>query len=202
MKAGQSKSSEPSDQLTAKDRFSPPKIDRTNIKDVTIKAGQNIRYDIKVSGAPAPTNSWFHNKARIEDDNYNIETESHRTKLTVPYANRLHTGTYTLKAENESGHDEASFEVIVLDKPSPPEGPLRLTDVHKEGCKLKWNPPLDDGGLPIEHYVVEKMDVATGRWLPSGRFKEPFAELNNLEPGNKYIISVYWLSIQKGSQNH
>ena len=28
-------------------------------------------------------------------------------------------------------------------------GPLEVSDVHKEGCKLKWKPPLDDGGTPI-----------------------------------------------------
>lgn len=48
------------------------------------------------------------------------------------------------------------------DKPGVPEGPLKISDVHKEGCNLKWNPPEDDGGSPIDHYVVEKMDLDTG----------------------------------------
>ena len=48
------------------------------------------------------------------------------------------------------------------DKPGPPNGPLQVSDVHAEGCKLKWKPPSDDGGLPIQKYVVEKMDEATG----------------------------------------
>lgn len=199
-KAGQSKPSEPSDQMIAKDRFAAPKIDRTNIKDITIKAGQHIRYDIKISGEPPPSKTWFHNKARIENDDYNIDMESYRTKLAVPFAKRLHTGKYTIKAENESGHDEASFEVAVLDKPASPEGPLRVTDIHKEGCKLKWNPPLDDGGLPIEHYVVEKLDVESGRWVPSGRFKEPFAELNNLEPGHEYKFRVLAVNTEGESE--
>lgn len=37
-----------------------------------------------------------------------------------------------------------------------------MSDVHAEGCKLNWNPPADDGGQPIEKYVVEKMDEASG----------------------------------------
>ncbi|CAD7001755.1 unnamed protein product, partial [Ceratitis capitata] len=157
------------------DRFTPPKIDKTNIKDITIKAGQHIRLDIKVSGEPPATKTWFHNKARIEgqSDDVNIDIESYRTKFSIPFAKRESTGKYTIKAENDSGHDEATFEIIVLDKPNKPEGPLRVSDVHKEGCKLKWNPPLDDGGLPIEYYVVEKMDLEAGRWLPSARVKEP-----------------------------
>lgn len=52
---------------------------------------------------------------------------------------------------------------IFLDKPSPPNGPLKVSDVHADGCKLAWKPPDDDGGQPIEKYVVEKMDEATGK---------------------------------------
>lgn len=35
-----------------------------------------------------------------------------------------------------------------------------------ESVKLKWKPPEDDGGEPIDHYVVERMDTETGRWVP------------------------------------
>lgn len=47
--------------------------------------------------------------------------------------------------------------------------------MHKEGCKLKWKPPKDDGGLPIDGYVVEKMDVTTG-----GRPRETLVPPENL----------------------
>lgn len=80
----------------------------------------------------------------------------------------------------------------ILDKPAAPEGPLEVSDVHKEGCKLKWEKPKDDGGLPISGYVVEKLDVATGRWVPAG-FVDPSkteAEITGLEPGHKYQFRV------------
>ena len=48
------------------------------------------------------------------------------------------------------------------DRPSKPEGPLEVKDVFKDRCRLKWNPPKDDGGVEIDHYVVEAMDTATG----------------------------------------
>lgn len=52
------------------------------------------------------------------------------------------------------------------DRPGKPEGPLEISDIHKEGCKLKWDKPKDDGGVPISGYTVEKMDVTTGiTWL-------------------------------------
>ena len=59
---------------------------------------------------------------------------------------------------------------------------MQVSDVHKEGCKLKWKRPKDDGGTPIEYYQVEKMDPETGCWVPCGR---------STEPGNyKAVISL------------
>lgn len=190
-KGGQSKPSEPSDTLIAKDRYAAPRIDRTNLKDITIKAGNHIRLDVKVTGEPPPTKTWYLNKAKQETQNaVTVELEDYRTKFLVSIVSRAHCGTLTLKAENSSGKDEASIEILVLDKPSKPEGPLKVSDVHKEGCTLKWNPPLDDGGVPLEHYVVEKMDTETGRWIPIGRTKEPNMVVENLVPGQEYKFRV------------
>lgn len=190
-KGGVSQPSDPSDVLIAKDRYAAPKIDRTNLRDLTIKAGNHIRLDVKVSGEPPPAKVWYHNKSKQEDGgNLIIEIDDYRTKFMVSNATRAHCGTLTLKVENESGKDEASIEILVLDKPAKPEGPLKVTDVHKEGCKLKWNPPLDDGGVPIEHYVIEKMDTESGRWIPVGRTKDSNFEVENLVPGQEYKFRV------------
>lgn len=51
----------------------------------------------------------------------------------------------------------------VVDRPSPPEGPLEVDDIGPESCRLAWKPPRDDGGSPVTNYVIEKC-----RLLPSG----------------------------------
>lgn len=58
------------------------------------------------------------------------------------------------------------FLFLLPDKPSKPKGPLKVSDVTAESVKLKWEPPEDDGGEPVDHYVVERMDLDTGRWVP------------------------------------
>lgn len=135
---------------------------------------------------------WFLNKERLDQprSDLTVDHEDYRTKFHIPHTTRAHKGRITIKAENDSGHDEASIEVAILDRPGTPEGPLRISDVHKEGASLKWNPPLDDGGVPIDHYNVEKMDMETGRWVPAGRSKEPHLKVDNLTPGQEYKFRV------------
>ena len=33
-------------------------------------------------------------------------------------------------------------------------GPLEVTDVTASSCHLKWKPPEDDGGVPVDYYQV------------------------------------------------
>lgn len=44
-----------------------------------------------------------------------------------------------------------------------------MFDIHAEGCKVKWEKPEDDGGSPVKEYELEKMDMATGKWVRVGR---------------------------------
>lgn len=191
-KGGKSEPSRPSDTKEAKDRFSPPRIDRSTLKSMTLKGGAILRLDVKISGEPVPKKYWLINKARLEsgENDTKIEYEAYRTKVFVQAVTRKHAGLYVIKAENDSGRDEASVDIQVLDKPGKPEGPLKITDIHKEGCDLKWNAPEDDGGVPIDFYLVEKMDKESGRWVPIGRSKDQFMKVDNLTPGQEYTFRV------------
>lgn len=61
----------------------------------------------------------------------------------------------------------------ITDKPGEPEGPLDVSDVKKDSAVLKWKPPKDDGGEPVTHYVLEKMDTARGTWVDAGETSGP-----------------------------
>lgn len=62
------------------------------------------------------------------------------------------------KLQNVHSRKIYFFQVLVVDKPSPPVGPLDVSDITPDTCSLSWKPPLDDGGSPITNYIVEKMD--------------------------------------------
>lgn len=202
-KAGPGEPSDATPTIIAKPRNLAPKIDRTNLIDIRIKAGQNFSFDAKVIGEPPPTTKWLlHGKEMRPTDRVKLRQEEYATGLAVRMATRAESGKYTIIAENINGKDIAYVEVIVLDKPSPPQGPLKVSDIHAEGCKLSWKAPEDDGGQPIEKYVVEKMDEATGRWVPAGETEgaETALDVEGLFPGHKYKFRVRAVNKQGKSE--
>ena len=72
---------------------------------------------MRVTGEPPPTKTWYLNKGRLETkDEVTVDAEDYKTKLVVNPANRSHNGVLYIKAENNSGKDEAFVEIVVLGK--------------------------------------------------------------------------------------
>lgn len=162
---------------------------------MTVKAGQSARLDVKIGGEPAPDVLWTKNDktSLTATKEMTIETKKQeKTVLTILKSKRGDCGKYTIKVKNNLGDQSAdinltvlgtnfslkSFKLIIIflrfpDKPTPPKGPLEVKNVFEDNCILEWQPPDDDGGEPIECYEIEKMDSATGRWVPAGRSKDP-----------------------------
>ena len=65
---------------------------------------------------------------------------------------------------------------------------------------MKWKKPKDDGGEPIEGYIVEKFDPDTGVWLPIGRSPVPEMKVEGLTPGHEYKFRVKALNKEGESE--
>ena len=57
-KAGPGEPSKTTGPIVAKPRNLPPKIDRTNLKPVKVRAGLNFSFDVDVAGEPPPDKKW------------------------------------------------------------------------------------------------------------------------------------------------
>lgn len=51
----------------------------------------------------------------------------------------------------------------ISDVPGAPGRPEPL-ETSEEAITLQWTRPINDGGAPIQGYVIEKREVGTGEW--------------------------------------
>ncbi|OZC09937.1 hypothetical protein X798_03043 [Onchocerca flexuosa] len=190
-KAGMGEPSDPSKKVIAKHRNLKPHINRESMKSIVIKVGQSIEFSVPISGEPPPEKIWMLNDMPIEnDEHFAITNEDYKTIFVLKNATRKHTGKYMLTASNINGTDKHAVDVTVIGRPSAPKGPLEVSDVHADHMNLEWKPPEDDGGLSIDHYEIEKMDVSSGRWVPCGRSEDCKATVQNLQNGKIYQFRV------------
>ena len=112
--------------------------------------------------------------------------------MTIRKTERADTGKYKLVLTNSSGSCETVADGVVLGRPSRPGGPLQVTDVRAKKAQVHWKPPEDDGGCPVTHYLLERQDVHTGRWVPCGEAgpDQLEATLDGLSEGKKYKFRV------------
>lgn len=170
-KAGPGEPSDATKPIVAKCRFVKPFIIGDQLKPIIVKKGQTIKYDVKYGGEPEPEVSWFRDDKEIIPDGaerITIEKLERNSILTVRKAVRGDSGKYKIVLTNSSGTVDSVADVIVLDKPTPPKGPLEPEKVRADHVTVKWKKPEDSGGSDITGYVLEKMDMDTGRWIPAG----------------------------------
>lgn len=192
-KAGPGAASDPSKSQICRHRALKPRIDRTNLKTIIVRAGKPVKFDVDIRGEPAPTVTWLLKGAEVKSEgNVEIVNIDYNTKFSIVDSLRKNTGLYKIRAVNASGEDEAEVEVTILSAPGKPGGPLKVVDVTKGSAKVKWQKPEDDGGKPITAYQVEKLDLATGRWVPIGKVPGDDLEMDvkGLQEGHEYQFRV------------
>ena len=147
--------------------------------------------EVPVEGVPEPELIWkLGDEVLGTHDNTKVKSSPNMAKLMFIPAKRSHTGKYTLVAKNKWGEDSAEVQINVFGKPEQPRGPLKVSDVTKKTCLLEWGCPADNGGYPITHYEVEKMDVHTNQWLPIKSVKGLSLQVTNLVEGKSYMFLV------------
>ena len=191
-KAGPSDPSDPSESVICRPSKVPPSIDLDAMKDIKVRAGRPINFTVPIKGAPTPTITWNVKGTVVLPKDPRIETESTSTTaiINIPSSVRDDSGVFKLTLKNAYGEVSASAKVTVQDRPSPPEGPLEISEITKESCKLKWKAPKDDGGSPIKHYILEKMDVTRGSWTECGQSVDLTFKVTKLIHKKQYQFRV------------
>lgn len=122
-----------------------------NGKEIKVKAGDPLDINVPWEGYPVPTAEWIKDGATPlkADPLVKIESDAAHTQLLIPSSRRSDSGNYTINAKNDYGDATATVKVTVIDKPSPPEGPIEYPRTTKSSIQLQWKPPKDTGGTEI-----------------------------------------------------
>ena len=79
----------------------------------------------------------------------------------------------------------------LLDKPGPPPGEIQLKKVTASSITIMWDPPEDEGGAMVTHYIVEKREASRIQWsIISENWAECIVNVPRLIKGNEYIFRV------------
>lgn len=91
---------------------------------------------------------------------------------------------------------------ILLDIPSPPLGPLVVTNVTHDSADLEWKKPKDDGGRPILRYIIEHRAITRMSWTKSGTVNGDTTTFTapDLLEGTEYLFRVIAVNEQGQSQ--
>ncbi|KAL3079376.1 hypothetical protein niasHS_012746 [Heterodera schachtii] len=170
----------------------PAWLNHDDMLNLVVRAGQTAEWKVKFGGKPAPKVAWSKNQQPInpktsEPIQVHTKTNDHTT-LRIPATTRADCGAFTLLVRNSKGMDTKTAHLTVLGKPSKPRVPLEVNDVTEDGCVLRWTAPEDDGGLPIDHYEVEKLEG--GKWVPCAKVSDCVAQVKELKKGQQYQFRV------------
>ncbi|KAK7916434.1 hypothetical protein WMY93_012195 [Mugilogobius chulae] len=113
--------------------------------------------------------SWFKDGTEIKDGGgVKIVREPNHSRLLFKDCLRTDAGEIKIQLKNPFGEVEAVSRLIVLDRPGPPEGPVDTVETTSTVIEIKWNPPKDDGGSAVTHYIIERQHARQTLWTKLG----------------------------------
>uniref|UniRef100_A0A2K5EB28 Immunoglobulin-like and fibronectin type III domain-containing protein 1 n=1 Tax=Aotus nancymaae TaxID=37293 RepID=A0A2K5EB28_AOTNA len=162
---------------------------------LVVKAGKPVTVKIPFQSHVPIHAAWRKDGAEVVgsgDGEAQVDLGDGYSRLCLPSAGRKDCGQYSVTLRSKGGSVQAEFTLQVIDKPDLPQGPLEVQDCHKAGVCLCWRPPRDDGGRPVERYVVERRQAGRSTWLQVGEAPADSTTFTDahVEPGRKYTFRV------------
>uniref|UniRef100_A0A4W3JJS8 Titin n=1 Tax=Callorhinchus milii TaxID=7868 RepID=A0A4W3JJS8_CALMI len=178
--------------VIAKDLVIEPDV-RPAFNSYNVQVGHDLKVEILISGRPKPVIIWTKDGQSLKQTTrVNVADTSHHTVLSIKDSVKEDSGMYAIAVSNIVGQKTASFEVITLDKPGPPSGPVKFDAVSAESITIAWEPPAFTGGCQISNYAVEKRDTTTTTWeLVSATVARTTLKITKLKTGKEYQFRIY-----------
>lgn len=168
--------------ITVEDKYINQKIRKG--KPYTVKA--------TIKGYPEPEITWIKETISItKDSRVKITREDNEFTFVLNEVEREDSGKYTIIVKNSAGEVTVEFTLKVIDKPERPAA-LDVKDIKKDSVVIAWTPPIDDGGLDITKYAIEKCDPDKMVWIKVAEVEKTIKTycVQKLLPNAQYIFRV------------
>ncbi|XP_068598243.1 immunoglobulin-like and fibronectin type III domain-containing protein 1 isoform X2 [Brachionichthys hirsutus] len=161
-------------------------------KPVTVKKGQKTTFKLAYIGREPMKVQWYLDGEELSDEaNIKVERLDGYSRLMLNKLQRKDSGEVKMKLKNEFGTLEAVSQLVVLDKPSPPMGPLEIVDASSSAIEFKWRPPKDSGGCKIDNYILERQQVGRNTWKKVGPIgSEATYKDSDVDHGKRYCYRI------------
>lgn len=166
-----------------------PKFKSTTV----VQAGETFVIEADYFGKPLPAVTWLKEGREIDKvtPRMEIKTTLTHTTLTIRDCTRADGGHFLLSLTNIGGTTSVPVNLKVLDRPGPPDGQLKVKVISAEKCSLHWNPPLNDGGATVSHYIIEKRETSRVTWTGVEAHVEALSyKVTKLVPGKEYVFRI------------
>uniref|UniRef100_A0A8C8DT90 Immunoglobulin like and fibronectin type III domain containing 1, tandem duplicate 2 n=1 Tax=Oryzias sinensis TaxID=183150 RepID=A0A8C8DT90_9TELE len=174
----------------------PPNLDPDALgkfnQSIIIKAGENAEWKLPFSGGAPMTIQWYKDDEELlPATNVKIGTSDTESQLRLTKCQRKDSGQVKIKIKNEFGTKEALSRLIVLDKPTAPQGPVEVMESAVTSVEFKWKPPKDNGGCPVTNYIIERQQVGRNKWSNLGEIPaNPSFKDSDVDPGRRYCYRI------------
>uniref|UniRef100_A0A8C0EKF7 Titin n=1 Tax=Bubo bubo TaxID=30461 RepID=A0A8C0EKF7_BUBBB len=149
----------------------------------SVQAGEDLKVEVPFIGRPKPTITWTKDEQPLK------QTTSLIINLKESVA--ADAGRYDITAANSSGTTKSFVNIVVLDRPGPPVGPVVLSDITEESVTLRWQPPVYDGGSQVTNYIVLKRETSTAAWSEvSATVARTVIKVMKLTTGEEYQFRI------------
>ncbi|XP_071351211.1 immunoglobulin-like and fibronectin type III domain-containing protein 1 isoform X2 [Trachinotus anak] len=163
-------------------------------KPVIVRVGQNAAFKMPFAPQESLVVSWFKDSTEIKDGGgIKIVREPNHSRLLLRDCLRTDTGEIKIQLKNPFGAVEATSQLIVLDRPGPPEGPVETVETTSSIIEIKWNPPKDDGGSAVTNYIIERQLAGQALWTKLGDVSADRTSFRdrNVTHGKKYNYRIF-----------
>lgn len=157
-----------------------------------LRKGKSYTIKATISGYPEPEITWTKETVSSSTDSrVKVTRENNEITLIMTDIEREDSGKYTITVKNSAGEATVDVTLKVIDKPDRPSA-LDVTDIKKDSVVIAWTPPIDDGGLDITKYAIEKCDPDKLMWIKVAEVEKTIVSycVQKLLPNSQYIFRV------------